>query len=62
MYEKGKTVKQPLHLEKALHIQLEAGVDFVVKRAGKNACCSSLEKGALKIDISMGHRNKCLFM
>lgn len=37
----AKVQKQPVHLERAMDIQLEAGVGFVVKRVGKNECYSS---------------------
>lgn len=49
-----KVEKQPPHLERALNIQLEASVGFVVKRVERN------EKVALKMGVSMGQRNKCL--
>lgn len=51
-----------MHLERAMDIQLEAGVGFVVKRVGKNECYSSLEKGAQKINLIMGQKNKCLLV
>lgn len=49
-----KVEKQPLHLERALNIQLEASVGFVVKRVERN------EKVALKNGCKHGTKEQML--